>query len=215
MINVGLVSVELKRVLNSNPITMPNIIGVVIKAVVHNIRTKNLELRGLNAKIYNTLFLIEWDSIVRLVTLSVDAYCQQGECVNFFRSFSTFLATNMSLKQIAIKLPSDNIDILKCDDFSSNLNTNSTLERLKIGTFNYTRTGGRMRYNQDEAIKNVNAPILEITTLEPSSTDTPWVSTDDPNFTRPGVPISHLLVWTKHKVTYMVSNYGKPKSSPY
>ena len=180
MINVGLVCFELKGVLN---MALPNFVEIAIKAVVHNIRIKNLELHGFNVEELQYLVssLIKWNSKVKLVTLSVEAYCQQGECIEFFRSFSTFLATNMSLKQIDIKLPLNNIDVLKCDDFESKLNTNYTLKRLTVGKIIYERIDGKMKGNKHEAIETIRSRALYNISAQ-SSTDTPWASVLRPVF---------------------------------
>ena len=172
MMKVGLVCFELKGVLN-----MLSFIEIVIKAVVHNIRIENLELHGLNAKDLQCLVfsLTKWNSEIKLVNLSVEAYCRQGECVEFFDSLSSFLAANMSLKQIVIKLPSDNMDVFKCKDFNSRLNNNLILERLTVGEINYVRTGDRMHCNKSETINTVTSRVLKKYDYE-CETPAPWAS---------------------------------------
>ena len=173
--------------------SIPNIIGILMKGIMQNVRIRNLTLHGLYVQDLECLAsaLIEWSSRINLVILSIKACCGQGECVNFLRMLSEFLAGNKSLIEIDIDLPLNNIDVLKCD--MSGLDINCTLERLTVGKVIYKRISGRMHCDRSEAVRSATAPILE-RAREEWSVDTPWVTITD-SWSEP--PVSHLLMWSK------------------
>ena len=87
---------------------------------------------------YLIALLIKWNSSLKLVNLLISKdytdYClEEKQCCEFFKSLSTFLSKNSSLKQIIISPPFDERHLVRCiDTIQSALDQNSTLEELNI-----------------------------------------------------------------------------------
>ena len=116
------------------------LLDVLIEGVAHDSLVSNIELRTLLVEDFEYLIslLIKWNSRLKLTTLSASknetSYCDEQErCNKFCSEFSTFLATNASLKQISMFLPFRVHRIVSyIDTIQVGLDQNSILEELII-----------------------------------------------------------------------------------
>jgi hypothetical protein len=115
--------------------------GELIEGIAHNgSLVQDLKLQFVNVKAIEYLIslLIKWNSNLRLVNLLIlknnTDYCQEeNQSCEFYRSLSTFLSANSSLRQIMISPPYYDRHLVSCiDTIQSALDQNSTLKELNI-----------------------------------------------------------------------------------
>ena len=113
----------------------------LIEGIAHNDSVvQDLKLRSMTVRAIECLIplLIKWNSNLKLVNLSISKndthFCrEEKQCCEFYRSLSTFLSKNSSLRQIIISPPFDDCHLGRCmDTIQSALDQNSTLEEFNI-----------------------------------------------------------------------------------
>jgi hypothetical protein len=113
----------------------------LIEGIAHNgSLVQDVELQTVSAQTieYLIALLIKWNANLKLDNLSISKgsthYCRdEKQCYKFYRSLSTFLSKNSSLKQIIISPPFDDCHLVRCiDSIQFALDQNSTLEELNI-----------------------------------------------------------------------------------
>ena len=118
-----------------------NFYDELIEDIAHSSSSvSDLELRTLTVDNFEYLIslLIQWNSNLKLVTLSVSRnnthYCREGKrCHEFHTLLSTFLSKNTSLRQINMSLPFHDDLIMSCiDTIQSGLDQNFILEGVTL-----------------------------------------------------------------------------------
>ena len=118
-----------------------NFYDELIEGIAYNgSLVQNLTLQIVNVQAIERLIslLIKWNSNLELVNLSISNNsthycCEEKQCCEFYRSLSTFLSKNSSLRQVTISPPFDDHYLVRCiDTIQAALDQNSTLEKLNI-----------------------------------------------------------------------------------